>query len=169
MDCSLPGSSVHAIFQARVLEWGAIAFSSYGFSLMFSFYYNHMVFWGLRLPSCCWKNKHSGGESSTNPCLLCSACTSMSACLWTILKNREFGPGFGCACEHACVCAKSLQLCLTLCDPMDYSPPGSSVHGVLQARILEWVAMPSSRASSRPRDQTHVSYISCIGRRVLYH
>ena len=45
--------------------------------------------------------------------------------------------------ENACVCAKSLQLCLTLCDPMDQSPSGSSVHGILQARILEWVAMPS--------------------------
>ena len=41
--------------------------------------------------------------------------------------------------------AKSLQSCLTLCDPMDYRPPGSSVHGILQARILEWAAMPSSR------------------------
>ena len=40
-----------------------------------------------------------------------------------------------------CMCAKSLQLCLTLCNPMDCSPPGSSVHGVLQARILEWVAI----------------------------
>ena len=44
-----------------------------------------------------------------------------------------------------CVHAKLLRLCLTLCNPMDYSPPGSSVHGILQARILEWVAMPSSR------------------------
>ena len=44
----------------------------------------------------------------------------------------------------ASICAQSLQLCLTLCDPMDCSPPGSSVHGILQARILEWVAMPSS-------------------------
>ena len=44
--------------------------------------------------------------------------------------------------------AKSLQSCLTLCDPMGYSPPGSSVHGILQARILEWVVMPSSRGSS---------------------
>ena len=52
---------------------------------------------------------------------------------------------------------------------MDYSLPGSSVHGILQARILEWVAMPSSRASSQPRDWTHVSYISCIGRWILYH
>ena len=46
--------------------------------------------------------------------------------------------------------AKSLQLCPTLCDPMDHSPPGSSVHGILQARILQWVAMPSSRGSSNP-------------------
>jgi len=59
--------------------------------------------------------------------------------------------------------------CLTLCDPMNYSPPGSSVHGILQARILEWVAIPFRRGSSQPGDQTHVSYISCIGRRVLYH
>ena len=45
---------------------------------------------------------------------------------------------------YACVHAKSLQLCLTLCNPMDCSPPGSSLHGILQARILEWTAMPSS-------------------------
>ena len=51
---------------------------------------------------------------------------------------------------------------LTLCNPMDYSPPGSSIHGILQARILEWVAMPSSRGSSQPRDQTLVSLI--VGR-----
>ena len=53
--------------------------------------------------------------------------------------------------------AKWLQSRPTLCDPMDCSPPGSSVHGILQARILKWVAMPSSRGSSQPRDQTHVS------------
>ena len=64
--------------------------------------------------------------------------------------------------------AKPLQLCLTLCDSMDCSPPGSSVHGILQARVLEWVAMPSSRGSSRPRDPTLVSCISCTGRQVLY-
>ena len=50
--------------------------------------------------------------------------------------------------------AKSLQLCLTLWDPMECSPPGSSVHGILQARILEWVAIPSFRELSPPRDQT---------------
>ena len=61
-----------------------------------------------------------------------------------------------------------LQLCLTLCDPMDCSLLVSSVYGILQARILEWVAMPFSRESSQPRDQTHISFVSCIGRRVLY-
>ena len=44
------------------------------------------------------------------------------------------------------------QLCLTLCDPVDCSPPGSSVHGILQARILEWVAISLSRGASLPRD-----------------
>ena len=52
------------------------------------------------------------------------------------------------------------QLCPTLSDPMGCSPPGSSVHGDLQARILEWVAMSSSRGSSQPRDQTQVSRIA---------
>jgi len=47
--------------------------------------------------------------------------------------------------------------------------PGSPVHGIHQARILEWVTMPFSRGSAQPRDQTHVSYISGIGRWVLYH
>ena len=56
--------------------------------------------------------------------------------------------------------AKSLQSCPTLCDPMDCSPPGSTVHGILQARILEWVAMPSSRGSSHSRDGTCVSCIA---------
>ena len=51
---------------------------------------------------------------------------------------------------------------------MDCSPPGCSVHGILQARILEWVSISFSRGSSRSRDQTHVSCISCIGRQVLY-
>ena len=52
------------------------------------------------------------------------------------------------------------QLCPTLCDPMDCSQPGSSVHGILQARILEWVGIPFSRGSSQPRGGTQVSYIA---------
>ena len=76
MDCSLPGSSVHGIFQARVLEWGAIAFSN----------------------------------------------------------------------VSAAAAAKLLQLCLTLCDPIDGSPPGFPVPGILQARTLEWAATSFSNA-----------------------
>ena len=67
-----------------------------------------------------------------------------------------------------CVHAKSLQLCLTLCDPMDRNLPGSSVHGILQARILQWVATPFSRGSSQPRDGTQESDVSYTGWQVLY-
>ena len=52
------------------------------------------------------------------------------------------------------------QLCLTLCDPMDFSLPSSSAHGILQGRILEWVAIPFSRGSSQPRDLTQVSHVA---------
>ena len=65
--------------------------------------------------------------------------------------------------------AKSLQLCLTPCCPMHCSSPGSSVHGILQARILECITMPSSRGFYQSRDQTHDFYASCFGRLVLYH
>ena len=68
----------------------------------------------------------------------------------------------------ACVPAKSLQSCPTLCDPVDCSLPGSSVHGILHARILERVAMPSSRRSPQPRDQTQVSYVSYASGQFLY-
>ena len=67
------------------------------------------------------------------------------------------------------LCVKSLRLCPTLCDPMDYNAQGSSVHGILHARVLEWVATSSSSGSSQPRDRTHVTYVSCTGRWVLYH
>ena len=62
-----------------------------------------------------------------------------------------------CACIY--VRAKSLQLCLTLCDPVDCSTAGSSDHGILQASIVEWGAMPFSRGSSQPRDRR-----TCISR-----
>ena len=67
-----------------------------------------------------------------------------------------------CVCVHA-------QLCLTLCDPRVCSPPGSSVHGISQARILEWVAIPFFRVYSLPRDISGISFVSCIGRQILYH
>ena len=56
-----------------------------------------------------------------------------------------------------------------LCDPVDYSPPASSVHGISQARILEWVVITFSRGSSQSRDWTCIPCFSCIGRQILYH
>ena len=61
------------------------------------------------------------------------------------------------------------QLSVTLCDPLDYSPPGCSVHRVFQARILEWVAISYPRISFFLRDQTRISCVSCIGRWFLYY
>ena len=71
--------------------------------------------------------------------------------------------------SRSCLCIPTevLQSCLTLCDPIDSSQLGSSIHGILQAGILGWVVMPSSRGSSQSRDQTRISYISCIGRQLL--
>ena len=75
--------------------------------------------------------------------------------------------------KHSIDCSESgsevAQSCLTLCDPVDHSPPGSSVHGILQARILEWLVISYFRGSSQPRDQTHISCVSCISRWILYH
>ena len=60
-------------------------------------------------------------------------------------------------CIMTCVCVLVAQLCPTLCDPMDCRPPAFSVHGILLARILEWVAIPFFRESSQPRDRIQVS------------
>ena len=70
--------------------------------------------------------------------------------------------------ERVCVPAQS---CPTFCDPIDCSPPGSSVHGILQARILEWVAMPSSRGSSPPQGSNLclLPFVSGISRQALYY
>ena len=70
-------------------------------------------------------------------------------------------------CVYMCVLVA--QLCPTLCKPMDSSPPGASVHGILQAKILEWVPMSFFRGSSQPRDKIHISCVSCIDRQILYH
>ena len=67
---------------------------------------------------------------------------------------------------HSTACVLS---CVQLCNPMDCSPPVSSVHGIFQVRILEWVVISFSRGSSWPRDRTSISYVSCIGRHSLYH
>ena len=69
--------------------------------------------------------------------------------------------------NHPCCCLSSVtQSCLTLCNPMDCSLPGSSVHGITPARIWKWVAISFPRGSSQPRDQTN---IPCIGKWILHH
>ena len=75
-------------------------------------------------------------------------------------------PGKSTFLSSSCVCSVS-QSCPTLFDPMDYSPPGYSVHGIFQARILEWVAI--SFSFFLIRNQICISCISCLDRRVLYH
>ena len=84
--------------------------------------------------------------------------TIINRYVW-LKNNLNFNP-------YICICA---QLCLTLCDPMDCSPPGSSAHGIFQARTLECTAISFSRGSSQSRDWTHVYCISCSGRWILYH
>ena len=75
-----------------------------------------------------------------------------------------------CVCVCVCVCVYNELLShVQLCNPMDYCLPGSSVHGILQARIMKWVAFSFSRESFQPRDQMHISCNSCIGRQILYH
>ena len=80
-------------------------------------------------------------------------------------RNWVLEPGLRlssvCNTEPPCPCAKPLQSCLTLCEPTDCGPPGSSVHGILQARVREWGAIAFSRGPSQPRDWTHVSY-TCL-------
>ena len=97
-------------------------------------------------------------ESFGYPGLICDSCASLMDKLHSSrILYKTYGEKLDPiirACKgnlhspFAVLCAQSIQSYPTLCDPMDCSPPDSSVHGILQARILEWVAMPSSRGSS---------------------
>ena len=72
---------------------------------------------------------------------------------------------------QVCVCVHTRFICSVMAnflDPVDYSLPGSSVYGLFQARILEWIATYYSRGSFQPRDWNHFSSVSCIGRQILY-
>ena len=101
-------------------------------------------------------------------CLFKKNKNKMLNCFKAYLRPKVIFPSYIKDFEIYCVCMLScfshVQLFANL-----WSPPGSSVHGILQARILEWVAMPSAMGSSRPRDRTWVFYISCTGRQVLCH
>ena len=126
MDCSPPGSSVHGILQARILEWVAMP-SSRRSSQPRAWIHVSSSFWWFQMFLGLWEH-HS--------------------------KLRSCPPLVA-------------QLCPTRCNPLDCSPLGSSDHGILQARILEWVSIPFSRGSSQPRDRTHDFSVSCITGRFL--
>ena len=117
---------------------------------------------------------HLGGKkrgASSRPCIgkYTLPCVQR-ADGWEHPGKSTWGPQVD---DLVCCCVLATQSCLTICDPMDCSPPGSSVHGIPQARILEWVAMPFSRGSSQPRDRTRVSctagrcFALCATREVL--
>ena len=98
-------------------------------------------------------------------CLIVKICPNY---LWVLKTLSSWGNAEH--SDHSCGCILShFSHVQTLCNAVVCSLPGSSVHGILQARTLEWIALPSSRGSSQPRDWTCISYVSCIGRCVLYH
>jgi len=132
MDYSTPGSSVHGILQAGILEQVAISFSRVSSQPR-----------GQTQVSC------TAGRFFTIWAIR-EAHVWIYSLMWIISEEKVY------------VRAKILLLCLTLCDPMDCGVPGSSVHGILQARILEGVVLLFSRRSSWPRDQTCGSYGSCL-------
>ena len=189
-----PGSSVHGILQARILEWVAISFSRGSSQPRVQSQVSHIAgrfftFWATReakiyrslgisltnfqlLPICSfhlcsgfkhWKDwiEHiifTDSELDLSRPIFYSKFTAF------ILTSRSLQLFFIrivilkpmliiVTCMHAWVHA---QACPTLCNPMDYSPPGSSVHGVFQARILKWVAISSARGSFWPRNQTRI-------------
>jgi len=92
------------------------------------------------------------------------ACVDMCVCLLIYIHTHTHTHTH--IYTYISVCAHS---CPSLCDSRDYSPPGSSVHGIFQARILESITISCSTGFSRPRDQTRISRVSCIGRWILYH
>ena len=130
MDGSPPGSCVHGILQARILEWVAIPFSRVSFwprdwTWVFCIAGGFFTIWATR-------------EALYNSSVF-------------LVMDIRMSP----ACE-----SEVTQLCQTLCDSMDCSLPGYSIYGIFQARVLEWVAISFPRGSYQPRDWTWVSWIA---------
>ena len=143
MDCSPPGSSVHGVFQARV---GADKYCLIP------------LIWGT------WIVKFIV-RKNTGRCWWLEWRWGIG--VWCLIRTElQFRKVKNLGDRWRWELWLVAQSFLALCDPMDCSLLGSSVHGILQARILEWVAMPSSRGFSQPRDRICVS---CHGRWILYH
>ena len=109
-----------------------------------------------------------GYKISTFPCCIRSWAQSLPLQnpMAVYLPNRSTSQEDCSTFCHACACILITQLCPTLCDPVDCSPPGSSVHGIFWARIPEWVAISFSRGSFCPRNRT---WVCCIAGRFFYH
>ena len=171
-----PGSSVHGILQARILEWVASFFSRGSSQPSIQTQYSHIE--GRFITIWATREAHLGDQKNINEDLE-SRLWPMTKILcltklyslnnWTFswatetLQAHEPSPQLTCAllCESEREVAQS---CPILCDPMDCSLPGSSVREIFQARRLEWVAISFSRGSSQPRNRT---LVSCIGGRRL--
>ena len=162
--CSLPGSSVYGILQARKLGWIAIPFSR-GYSQPMDqtrvSYIGRWILYCLATWEALGSVKYIV-QVKTGQCLAHTRGSKNICWINKIVALGKTSKGERWK-RMKSVTVLVAQSCLTLCTPMDCSPPGSSVYGILQARKLEWDAMLSSRGSSPPRDWTCVSYVSCIG------
>ena len=145
MDCSCPGSSVHGISQARILEWVAISHSRESSRLRD---WNCISCIGRRTFSTTELSSGNPRPTESEPLGMWSrflCCTKPFRWFWYTLKFENY-----CLKKTwegtAAAAAESLQSCPTLCNPRDGSPPGSPVPGILQARTLEWVAISFSNA-----------------------
>ena len=190
MDGSQPGSSVHGLFQARILEWVAISFSIEFFLFReFGTREASVTCWlrvyalgteriGVQFSFCHWLCVQPPTGVSLLGVFICDVRTEMvPRRLWweCSLNNSDSLAVVGLA---EMILVRGLAQCLAhdvvyslshvwlFFDPIDCSPLGSSVQGISQARIVEWVAIFFSRESSRPGDRTCVS---CIGQQILYH
>ena len=190
MDYSPPGSFLHRIFRARIREWVAISFftgSSWprvqtciscigkshlgcpclrGCSAVLSCF---SPFWLCDPWDYSWPGSSLHGifQARIREWVAISFFTGSSwpmvqTCISCIGKSH-----LGCPWLRGCSAVLSCFSPFWLCDPWDYSWPGSSLHGIFQARTLS--AISFSRGSFRPRDQSCFSYISCIGTQILYH
>jgi len=117
----------------------------------------------IKFKSSCQRKRHK--RHRFNPWVGTGTATNSSILAWRIPRTEEPSrlQSIGLQSRTRLKQLKKVEVtqsCLTLCDPMDSSPPGSSVHGILQARILEWAAIPFSRGSSQPRDRTQVPHIA---------
>ena len=167
--CDPMNYTAHVILQARTLEWVAFPFSGGSSqprnqSQVSRIAGRFFTSWATREAQEYWSGWPIPSPADLPWLRNQTGVSCIAGSLFTIWAMRE-------ALDiirtyiyyiYICVCARSIQLCLTLCDPVDRSLPGSIFHGIFQARILEWVATPFSRGSSQPTDRTpHLLRLLC--------